>query len=244
MKVPTDRISIPIEIRPLSEIVDLLYLVPAVEHLVATLASFASPRGHRSAVGGGEARALAMQLELPFTGGTQATDAAFAPGVLALLLNAVLWAQRWHLRLTDGGACSRIRALAPARRQPMRPGALPFLHRALVLLASLSMLPCTSAHGVAHPGGTLETLDCHSAYYSTDGVGACDWTLTGCPADDHGVGYGCCCTTLRIETTPAPHSMSFPTINATRSSWAHALTRDSPTVRRRATTNAAYSGKT
>ena len=46
------------------------------------------------------------------------------------------------------------------------------------------------------------------------------------------------------QTTPAPHSMSFPTINATRSSWAHALTRDSPTVRRRATTNAAYSGKT
>ena len=154
-------------------------------------------RGRRSAVG--ESRAFAM---LACTGGTQTTDAAFAPGVLAPLLHAVRCAQIWHQRLTDGGACSRIRALAP-RRQPMRPGVLPLLHRALVLLASLAMLPCTSAHGAAHPGGTLETIDCHSAYYNNgsvggSGVGACDWTLTnGCPADDHEVGYGCCCSTLR-----------------------------------------------
>jgi hypothetical protein len=148
-------------------------------------------------------RAFAM---LEFTGGTQTTDAAFdaafgfAPGVLALLLPAVICAQIWHQRLTHGGS-SRIRALAP-RRQPMRPGALPFLHRALVLLASLAMLPCTSAHGVAHPGESLETLDCHSAYYSSGGVGACD--TYGCTADDHTAGYGCCCSTLRLD--PASHA--------------------------------------
>jgi hypothetical protein len=155
-------------------------------------------RGRRSAVG--ESRTFAM---LAFTAGTQTTDAAFAPGMLAHLLPAVIWAQIWHQRVTDGGS-SRIRALAP-RRQPLRPGALPFLLRALVLLASLAMLPCTSAHGVAHPGGSLETIDCYSTYYSSGGVGACD--TYGCTADDHTAGYGCCCSTLRLD--PASHAGVF-----------------------------------
>ena len=147
-------------------------------------------------------RAFAM---LEFTGGTQTTDAAFdaafgfAPGVLALLLPAVIWARIWHQRLADGGS-SRIRALAP-RRQPMRPGALPFLHRALVLLASLAMLPCTSAYNI-------ETLDCYSAYYNfahTWGsyAASCDWTLdhpSGCPSNnDNTDGHACCCSALRLD---------------------------------------------
>jgi hypothetical protein len=168
-------------------------------HLLAAAAGNAGNVDGSCDVGGGASRASAMQLY--FTGGTQTTEAAFAPGVLALL-HTVIWAQTWHQRLTHGGS-SRIQALA-LRRQPLRPGALPFLHRALVLLASLfaslAMLPCTSAHGVAHPGGTLETLDCYSAYYNISGTGACDWTLQyGCPADDHGVGYGCCCSALRLD---------------------------------------------
>ena len=84
-------------------------------------------------------------MQLYLTGGTQTTDAAFTPGMLAQL-HAVIWAQTWYLRVMDGGA-PLIRALA-FRRQPMRPGALPFLRRALVLLASLAMLPCTKAADV------------------------------------------------------------------------------------------------
>ena len=90
-------------------------------------------------------------MQLYFTGGNQTTDAAFTPGMLAQL-HAVIWAQTWYLRVMDGGA-PLIRALA-FRRQPMRPGALPFLRRALVLLASLAMLPCTKAADVWWTTGT------------------------------------------------------------------------------------------
>eukprot|EP00900_Chrysochromulina_parva_P007951 jgi/Chrpa1/17157/Chrysochromulina_OHIO_Genome00024373-RA len=117
-------------------------------------------------VGGGASRASAMQLY--FTGGTQTTDAAFTPGVLALL-HTVIWAQTWHQRLTHG--------------------ALPFLHRALVLLASLfaslAMLPCTSAHGASE---------------SACAARGCCWVIGG-------VGYPWC---FHVRAPPPPPSPPSP----------------------------------
>ena len=118
------------------------------------------------------------------TGGTQTTDAA--PGVLALLHTVirVMRAQTWHLRMMDGRA-SRIRALA-LRRRPLRPGALPFLHRALVLLASLAMLPCTSAADVWWTTGTGCT-DANEQHGTSSGT-LCSQCAARCEAIVPGTG--------------------------------------------------------